>query len=592
MWTAPPPELAAQLDPILAQAPGKIALACHHFTTGERWAIGDAEMPAASLIKVPLAIVAYQAAERHEFPLTGRTTVPALPDDDEAEFDNLGLAPEGTGFSWRKVIDRMLTESDNAATNALIDKLGMDALTPLTQSLSLRHTALRRRMLDTAARQAGIENTTTATEMVTLLGALQAGTLLNPDHTAEFLGVLTQVRDDEKLATGVPDGIAFAHKTGELPGLRHDAGLVLGENGWAVCVMAEGEAPLVDMLMARVMTLLVGYFSAKLRRFEEVDAALRAERERLLVDPRMGWDTLSLAWRSGEAVLTGLTTFPDRLTSLPAHVTLEARHLEGRPGVVVVPCLQLRRGPGHAHELVSQVRLGDPLTLLEEGPDWTLLRSPDGYLAYGKTNNLRPAADWHPTHRVVTPLVTAETSNGRVLQLSGGSRLVADPAPGHWRLPDGARVALDDSHLMALDTRTTPADTLAFARRLLGLPYLWGGATGWGIDCSGLAQLACFVAGAQLPRDADQQQEATEAVPAIADLEPGDLVFFPGHVGLYLGDGEFIHASAQYGCVTLNSFEPTSPRFNTWLFENFSGGGRSPLRAGRAVEEGSVGGRR
>lgn len=591
MWTALPPELAAQLEPILSQAPGKVALACHHFTTGERWAVGDAVMPAASLIKVPLAIAAYQAVEHQALPLTGRTPVPALADDDEAEFDNLGLAPSGTAFTWQKVIDRMLTESDNAATNVLIDRLGLGAIEGLTRSLGLERTALRRKMLDAQARAAGRENTTTATEMVALLEALHRGRLLSPEHTAELLGVLAQVRDDEKLAMGLPDGLSFAHKTGELPGWRHDAGIVLGTHSWAVCMMAEGEPPLTDMLMARVMTLLVGYFAAKRGRFAELGEGLAAERERLLADPRLGWDTLELGWEAGRMVISGMTTFPERLSALPADVTSRARHLAGRPGVVVVPCLQLRRGPGHAHELVSQLRLGDPLTLLEEGPDWTLLRSPDGYLAYGKSNNLRPAEDWQPTHRVVTPLVSAETVDGRVLQLSAGSRLRAD-GEGAWRLPDGGGLLLEPEHLQPLDRLNGPESALQFARRLLGLPYLWGGATGWGIDCSGLAQLACFVGGALLPRDADQQQAATVAVEAIADLEPGDLVFFPGHVGLYLGEMAFIHASAQYGCVTINSFDPASERFNTWLFENFTGGGRSPLRAGTAIEEGPVGGLR
>jgi beta-lactamase class A len=88
--------------------------------------------------------------------------------------------------------------------------------------------------------------------------------------------------------------------------------------------------------------------------------------------------------------------------------------------------------------------------------------------------------------------------------------------------------------------------------------------------------------GVGLPRDADQQQDALPKVGAIAELAPGDLVFFPGHVGIYLGEGEFIHASAQAGMVTINSFDPASPRFDTWLHDNFTGGGRSPL--GQAVE--------
>src|SRR5688500_17274329 len=108
LWPAPPESLAAQLTPMLARSPGKISIACHHLETGERWAIDSQSMPAASLIKLPLAIAAYQAAEHGELALHQRVAVPPLPGDDEAEFDNLGLAPAGVTSSWRKVIDRML----------------------------------------------------------------------------------------------------------------------------------------------------------------------------------------------------------------------------------------------------------------------------------------------------------------------------------------------------------------------------------------------------------------------------------------------------------------------------------------------------
>jgi beta-lactamase class A len=572
MWPAPAADLMAQLAPLLASAPGKVSLAYWHLETGERFSIGgDSVWPAASLIKVPLAIAAYQAVEKGELALEERVLVPALLGDTEAEFDNLGLAPQETRFDWRKIIDRMLTESDNSATNALVDRLGLGAL----QGLKLNGTALNRRMLDTSASARGLDNFTTAEDTVTLLVSLQRGELLNPSHTSELLGLMRQQRDNEKFAKGLSAEANFAHKTGELPGYRHDAGLVLAPSPWAVAMLTQGAAE-ADALQARVATLLSFYTQSRRQAFQDARNDLATERTRLIPDPRLEWDTLNLTWRDGEWNLTGVTTLAERLKApLVGRATGETRLLLGQPGVVTTPCLQLRGQPGHAQELTSQLRLGDDIQILEAGSDWTLLRGPDGYIAYGKSTNLEALSGWLPTHMVAQPLISVKSESGKVYQLSGGSSLRKEGSG--YRLPDGELVRVSPADVVALGHRKSPADALAFAEKCLGLPYLWGGTTGWGIDCSGLTQLAYAVCGAALPRDADQQQLGTQPVLSKAGLLIGDLVFFPGHVGLYRGGDEFVHASAKAGRVTINSFEPTSLLYDAWLDENFVQGGRSPL---------------
>jgi len=100
--------------------------------------------------------------------------------------------------------------------------------------------------------------------------------------------------------------------------------------------------------------------------------------------------------------------------------------------------------------------------------------------------------------------------------------------------------------------RGTPEDLLATARRFLGVPYLWGGMTARGIDCSGFVSRVYFANGVRLPRDAQQQFDDPNGFPVERDaLLPGDLVFFGAdagdvtHVGLYLGDGRFIDATTH-----------------------------------------------
>jgi gamma-D-glutamyl-L-lysine dipeptidyl-peptidase len=97
------------------------------------------------------------------------------------------------------------------------------------------------------------------------------------------------------------------------------------------------------------------------------------------------------------------------------------------------------------------------------------------------------------------------------------------------------------------------SDPLEWARRLLGTPYLWGGMTGHGIDCSGLVHMSYRALGRLVPRDADQQEEAGTEVPE-ADLRPGDLVTYgsqPGgpatHVAFWLGDGRILHSTERDG---------------------------------------------
>lgn len=102
--------------------------------------------------------------------------------------------------------------------------------------------------------------------------------------------------------------------------------------------------------------------------------------------------------------------------------------------------------------------------------------------------------------------------------------------------------------------------------------YRWGGKSHFGIDCSGLASIAYMVNGYLIPRDADKQQEYLKPI-GRAEAKPGDLVFFPGHVGIYIGDGSYVHATGREGYTLVNSFNKDSEDYREDLDEKHNGTG-------------------
>ncbi|MEK9139189.1 MAG: C40 family peptidase, partial [Bacteroidota bacterium] len=128
--------------------------------------------------------------------------------------------------------------------------------------------------------------------------------------------------------------------------------------------------------------------------------------------------------------------------------------------------------------------------------------------------------------------------------------------------------------------KDTPETVLATAKRFFGVPYLWGGTSPKGMDCSGFTKTVYFLNGVLLPRDANQQWEIGDVVDVqngLENLRMGDLLFFGfkptaekkeriTHVGIYLGNKKFIHES---GDVHVNSFEQSDPDFNEFRFNTF-----------------------
>ncbi|MCJ2010910.1 C40 family peptidase [Methylobacterium sp. J-092] len=239
-----------------------------------------------------------------------------------------------------------------------------------------------------------------------------------------------------------------------------------------------------------------------------------------------------------------------------------ARFVAGEPRRVVVPAAPLRRTPRPEAGLETEAVMGDAVAVYEVGDGfaWVQLVR-DGYVGYLPAASLGPA-DPAPTHRVTALrsfLYPAPDMKRPALgHLGLGARItVADTAGDFVRVGDAFVFA---AHCAPLD-RTVP-DYAATAERLVGTPYLWGGRTSLGLDCSGLVQLCLDLAGLPCPRDADQQAGAVgRALPIGFDgLRRGDFVDWRGHTGLMLDADTLIHANGHHMAVAVEPLRRAAER--------------------------------
>lgn len=199
---------------------------------------GDEVMPQASSIKIVVLLELYKQAQEGKLKLTDLYTIRA--EDIVQDSDILGgLTPGVSKITLRDVATAMMAVSDNAATNVLIDRLGMDNANQTLASLGLRNTKLRRKMMDLKAASEGRENVSTVREMLTLLRLVYEGKVLNPQYSADFWKMLATHKGDSHMRKAIPDDVVVASKHGWLEGVRAESGVIfLKDRPFVISVMS------------------------------------------------------------------------------------------------------------------------------------------------------------------------------------------------------------------------------------------------------------------------------------------------------------------------------------------------------------------
>lgn len=253
--------------------------------------------------------------------------------------------------------------------------------------------------------------------------------------------------------------------------------------------------------------------------------------------------------------------YRDDLADIRLKGRVEARdYVAGTPAHIRLPVVDLKPQPGPDAGTDTQLLRGEDILVFDRRDGWVFIQSAlDDYVGY-----LPEAAIDHgaaeATHIVCVPRTFAypgaELKRPPLAALSMGSRLrvvsEAETRGTRYLLTAGGEAVIA-AHCRPL-ADMAPADPVAVALKFLETPYLWGGRSGFGIDCSGLVQLAHQMTGRSAPRDSDMQRDRFGAVIDISELTRGDLVFWKGHVGLMEDGHTLLHASGHTMSVTREDF--------------------------------------
>ena len=259
-----------------------------------------------------------------------------------------------------------------------------------------------------------------------------------------------------------------------------------------------------------------------------------------------------------------INAFRDDLASIGLRGRIsDRRFVAGERGQVTSPSVGIFRHPRRDAMRETEAIIGETLTVFERADGWAWIQlDRDGYVGYMAESAVGPLKR-EPTHRVwtvATFVYAAPDMKSEVLRSLTMNSLITVKEEG-----DGVFLPLEGGGFV-VRRHTAPtgafhSDFIAVAERFVGTPYLWGGKTRLGLDCSGLVQTAMHAAGLDCPRDSDMQQQSIgRLVNDPEDRRRGDLLFWQGHVGAMVDSDRLIHATAHHMEVAIEPVEAVIER--------------------------------
>lgn len=268
-------------------------------------------------------------------------------------------------------------------------------------------------------------------------------------------------------------------------------------------------------------------------------------------------------------------------------------------GIVNVSVANIRSQPKHSAELATQALLGTIVKILKSKNGFYLVQTPDEYISWVDDDgiikvNREQLNDWDSNPQIIylkdygSAYTEPDVNSQRVSDLVIGNILISVGEQGEFvkvQFPDKRVAFIKNDETESYEkwlkqTRPTQEKIIETAKTFMGIPYLWGGTSAKALDCSGFTKTVYFLNGVLLDRDASQQVNKgilVDTENGFENLQKGDLLFFGNeetekrkesitHVGIYIGNMEFIH---EAGRVKINSFDETKPNFSKNRLEHF-----------------------
>ena len=329
-------------------------------------------------------------------------------------------------------------------------------------------------------------------------------------------------------------------------------------------------------------------------------------------DKRVALFDVTAIKNNDEYILKGETNLPEAVKALKTRLAsdsiafvdsiqvLPADNLgKRRKAIINISVANLRSNPGQSSELATQATLGTIVKLYKEEDDWYYVQTPDNYLAWVDAGGIEladelKAKNWDSDEKIIYTQTYGHAYSGP----DENTSIVSDLTAGNMltilrytdknymvRFPDGRNAFVRENEAEPYDAwlknlNPTIETLVSTGQSLMGVPYLWGGTSTKGVDCSGFTKTIYFLNGMVIPRDASQQVRTGILVDSIGNFEKlqgGDLLFFGTkatdstkekvvHVGMWIGNNEFIHSS---GRVRISSMDKASKNYDEYNLNRY-----------------------